>query len=137
MAGIVHLRIVIALFLVGGVSALMPYALSLFSEDVEPYPFGWVGGISSIAVALWLSRGSNIARTLLIIFSCLGLVFYGYLVLMAGTKSWQVTAFVGIFAVISGYCLWALAFSKDVRDELARRRDAILNQEGGGAPKAL
>jgi hypothetical protein len=43
MAGIVHLRIVIAVFLVGGIAALMPYALSLFSEDVTPSPFGWVG----------------------------------------------------------------------------------------------
>jgi hypothetical protein len=62
MAGIVHLRIVIALFLIGGIAALMPYALSLFSKDVKPYPFGWVGGLSSIALALWLLRGSNIAR---------------------------------------------------------------------------
>jgi hypothetical protein len=109
MAGIVHLRIVIALFLVGGISALMPYALSLFSEDVKPFPFGWVGGLSSIALALWLLRGSNIARTLLIIFSCLGLAFYGYLALMVGSRSWTTAAFVGVFALISAYCLWALA----------------------------
>jgi hypothetical protein len=135
MAGIVHLRIVIALYLIGGIAALTPYALSLFSEDIEPYPFGWVGGVASIALAFWLSRGSSIARTLLIIFSCIGLAFYGILVLMIGSQSWAIAAFVGVFAVISGYCLWALAFSNDVRDELARRRDAILNQERG-APKA-
>jgi hypothetical protein len=69
MAGIVHVRIVIAVFLVGGIAALMPYALSLFSEDVKPFLFGWVGGLSSIALALWLSRRSNIARALLILFS--------------------------------------------------------------------
>jgi hypothetical protein len=39
MAGIVHLCIVIVLFLVGGIAALMPYALSLFSKDVGPYQF--------------------------------------------------------------------------------------------------
>ena len=55
MAGIVHLRIVIAVFLVGGIAALIPYALSLLSEDVKPFPFGWVGGLSSIALVLWLS----------------------------------------------------------------------------------
>ena len=99
----------------------MPYALSLFSKDVQPYPFGWVGGLSSIALALWLLRGSNVARTLLIIFSCLGLVFYGYLALMVGSRSWTTAAFVGVFALISAYCLWALAFSQDVRAELTRR----------------
>ena len=122
MAGIVHLRIVIAVFLVGGIATLMPYALSLFSEDVKPSPFGWVGGLSSIALAIWLSRGSNIARALLILFSCLGLAFYGYLALMVGSRSWTTAAFVGVFALISAYCLWALAFSQDVRAELTRRR---------------
>jgi len=34
----------------------------LFSGDVNPFPFGWVGGLSSIALALSLSRGSNVAR---------------------------------------------------------------------------
>jgi hypothetical protein len=101
MAGIVHLCLVIAVFLVGGIAALMPYALSLFSEDVKPFPFGWVGGLSSIALALWLSRGSNIARALLILFSCLGLAFYGYLALMVGSRSWTTAAFLGVFALIS------------------------------------
>jgi hypothetical protein len=124
-----HLRIVIAVFLVGGTAALMPYALSLFSEDVKPFPFGWVGGLSSIALALWLSRGSNIARALLILFSCLGLAFYGYLALMVGSRSWTTAAFLGVFALISAYSLWALAFSQDVRVELARRGDKNLDDK--------
>jgi hypothetical protein len=129
MAGIVHLRIVIAVFLVGGIAALMPYALSLFSEDVKPSPFGWVGGLSSIALALWLSRGSNIARALLILFSSLGLAFYGYLALMVGSRSWTTAAFVGVFALISAYSIWALGFSQDVRVELARRGGTNLDEE--------
>jgi hypothetical protein len=127
MAGIVHVRIVIAFFLVGGIAALM--ALSLLSEDVKPFPFGWVGGLSSIALALWLSRGSNIARALLILFSCLGLAFYGYLALMVGSRSWTTAAFLGVFALISAYCLWALAFSQDVRAELARRGGTNLDED--------
>src|SRR6516225_3309755 len=129
MAGIVHLRIVIAVFLVGGIAALMPYALSLFSEDVKPFPFGWVGGLSSIALVLWLSRGSNIARALLVIYACLGLAFYGYLALMVGSRSWTTAAFLGVLALISAYSLWALAFSQDVRVELARRPDTNLDED--------
>ena len=85
--------------------------------------------MSSIALALWLSRGSNIARTLLVIFSCLGLAFYGYLALMVGSRSWTIATFVGVFALISAYCLWALAFSQDVRAELTRRGDTKLDEE--------
>jgi hypothetical protein len=124
VSGVVHLRIVVALFIVGGILALMPYALSLFLDDVQPSPFGWAGGVGSIALAAWLSRGSNIARNLLIVFSVLGLLFYGMLLLTIVRDSWSTATILGIFGILSGYCLWALAFSKDVRAELARRRDA-------------
>ena len=79
--------------------------------------------MSSIALALSLSRGSNVARAVLVIFSCLGLAFYGYLAPMVGSRSWTTAAFLGVFALISAYSLWALAFSQDVRVELARRGD--------------
>jgi uncharacterized iron-regulated membrane protein len=36
----------------------------------------------------------------------------------------EAAAVLGIFVVLSGYCLWALTFSKDVRAELARREAA-------------
>jgi hypothetical protein len=121
MSGTAHLRVVIALFVVGGVLALLPYALALFVDNISVYPFGWVGGVGSIALAVWLSRGSNIARNLLIVFSILGVLFYGALLVMILKYSWSSAAFLGIFVVLSGYCLWALMFSKDVRAELARR----------------
>jgi ABC-type cobalamin transport system permease subunit len=136
MSGIVHLRIVVILFIVGGILALLPYALSLFLEDVEPSPFGWVGGAGSIALAAWLSRGSNAARITLIFFSVLGLLFYGILLFMTLRDSWSTAAVLGIFGILCVYCLWALAFSKGVRAELARRRDANTKQEPG-APKTL
>ena len=47
----------------------------------------------------------------------------GYLALMVGSRSWTTAAFLGVFALISAYSLWALAFSQDVRVELARRGD--------------
>jgi uncharacterized MnhB-related membrane protein len=124
MSGTAHLRIIVALFVVGGIVALSPYALSLFMDGINLYPFGWVGGVASIALAAWLYRGSNIARNLLIVFSVLGLLFYGALLIMIVRDSLQAAAVLGIFVVLSGYCLWALMFSKDVRAELARREAA-------------
>jgi hypothetical protein len=121
MSGATHLRVVVALFVVGGILALAPYVASLFSEDVNLYPFGWVGGLASIALALWLARGSNIARNLLVVFSVLGLLFYGGLVFAVLKHSLAIAAVLGVFALLSGYCLWALLFSKDVRAELDKR----------------
>jgi hypothetical protein len=121
MSGAAHLRIVIALFVIGGILALAPYVASLFSEDVNLYPFGWVGGLASIGLAIWLSRGSNIARTLLVVFSALGLLFYGGLALAVLKNSLAIAAALGLFAALSAYSLWVLMFSKDVRAELARR----------------
>jgi hypothetical protein len=124
MYGIVHLRIVITLFVIGGIVALLPYVLFLFLDDINLSPFGWAGGIGSIGLAAWLSRGSNTARNLLIIFSILGLLFYGTLLLTILKQSWSTAAVLGVFGVLCGYCLWALMFSKEVRAELARRRNA-------------
>ena len=46
----------------------------------------------------------------------------GCLALMAGSRSWTTAAFLAVFALISAYSLSALAFSQDVRVELARCR---------------
>jgi len=124
MNGIVHLRIVIAVFVVGGIVALLPYALFLFLDGISVSPFGWLGGVGSIALAAWLSRGSNIARNLLVAFSIFGFVFYGMLFFAMLRDSRSAAAVLGIFGMLCGYCLWALLFSKDVRAELARRRDS-------------
>lgn len=124
MNGIVHLRIVVTIFVVGGIVALLPYALFPFVEGISVSPFGWLGGVGSIALASWLSRGSIIARNLLVAFSISGVVFYGMLLLAALRDSRSTAVVLGIFCMLCGYCLWALLFSKDVRAQLARRRDA-------------
>jgi hypothetical protein len=121
MSGAAHLRIVIALLTVGGIGALAPYVASLFSKDVTLYPFGWAGGLASIALAIWLSRGSFIARNLLVVVSAIGVIFWSYLAVAALQHSWSIAAVPGIFAAVSAYCLWALKFSKDVLAELDKR----------------
>jgi hypothetical protein len=124
MSGAAHLRIVIALLVVGGLSSLAPYLASPFFEGITPFsPFSWAGGFL-IPLAVWLWRGSIIARNLLIVVSSIGVLFWGYLALMAIQHSWSVAAVIGVFAAISAYCLWALKFSKDVRAEIDKRAGA-------------
>ena len=47
MSGAAHLRIVVALFIVGGILALAPYVASLFQKTSTFSPFGWVGGLAT------------------------------------------------------------------------------------------
>jgi hypothetical protein len=121
MSGATHLRMVIALLVVGGISSLAPYVASLFFKDITPFsPFVWVGGVL-IPLAVWLSRGSIIARNLLVVVSMIGVLFWSYLALAAMKYDWSIAAMIGLFAAVSAYCLWALMFSKEVRAELDRR----------------
>jgi hypothetical protein len=121
MSGAAHLRIVIALLIVGGIASLAPYVASPFFNDITPFsPFSWAGGIL-IPLGVWLSRGSIIARNLLVVVSSIGVLFWSYLALAAMKHSWSVASVIGVFAAVSAYCLWALKFSKDVRAELDKR----------------
>jgi hypothetical protein len=122
MTGIVHLRIVTSIFVLGGALAALPYTLSLFLDDPPPPLIGWIGGIGCIAFAAWFSRGSNIARYFLIIFSILGVLEYTTLIFVVGEGTWSDMAAMGFFGILSGYCLWVLVFSKELRAELLRRR---------------
>ena len=118
MSGAAHLRIVIALLVVGGISSLAPYVASPFFKDITPFsPFGWVGGLGGIALAAWLCRGSNIARNLLVIFSILGLLFYGILLLTILRDSWSIAAVLGIFV----HFVRLLPVGLDVLQRRARR----------------
>jgi hypothetical protein len=122
MIGIVHLRIVTIVFVLGGILSALPYTLSLFLNDPPPPLIGWIGGVACIASAAWFSRGSNIARYFLIVLSILGLLVYGIMIFVVREGTWLDTAIMGLFGILSGYCLWALVFSKGLRAELFRRR---------------
>ena len=94
--------------------------VSLFQRHHALLPIRWVGGVL-IPLAVWLSRGSIIARNLLVVVSIIGVLFWSYLALAAMKHSWSIAAMIGLFAAVSAYCLWALMFSKEVRAELDRR----------------
>jgi hypothetical protein len=77
MIGIVHLRVVVTIFCVWGILSCLPYALSFLVDDEQAFPFSWVSGVACIAFSVWFSRGSNIARYLLIVLSIIGLLVDG------------------------------------------------------------
>jgi len=56
----VHLRIVVTIF------ALLPYVLFPFVEGISVSPFGWLGGVGSIALAAWLSVAASRVNTLMV-----------------------------------------------------------------------
>ena len=133
MSGATHLRIVIALLVVGGIASLAPYVASPFFKDITPFsPFGWAGGFL-IPLAIWLSRGSIIARNLLVVVSILGVLFCGYLALAAIRHSLSIAAVIGVFAAVSAYCLWALMFSKERACRARQTRRAIVTRAPSGA----
>ena len=122
MAGIVHLRLVMALFIIGGCLAILPYALSL-AIDESFSPLGAIFGVVAIVLAVWLSQGSTIARSLLIVMSIVGFVVYVITFVLTLGDSWLDAIPLAVFAALSAYCLWALTFSEDLRAELASRRE--------------
>jgi hypothetical protein len=128
MSGIVHLRIVVTIFVVGGIVSLLPFALSFFMDGVHTSVSQLAGGIGGMAIAIWFSRGSHIARYIMIIYSIFGLLICGLLLfLLAGHL--ELAAIVGVTGAFCGYCLWVSMFSKDVRAELSRRREANMKHE--------
>jgi hypothetical protein len=57
-----------------------------------------------------------------------GLLLCGLLLfLLDGNLEWAVLF--GVTGAFCGYCLWVSMFSKDVRAELSRRREANMKQE--------
>jgi hypothetical protein len=64
----------------------------------------------------------------MIIYSIFGLLICGLLLfLLAGHL--ELAAIVGVTGAFCGYCLWVSMFSKNVRAELARRREANMKHE--------
>jgi hypothetical protein len=128
MSGVVHLRIVVTLFVAGGIVSVLPFALSLFMDGVHTSVPSLLGGVGTAAIAILFSRGSNIARYLMIIYSIFGLLLCILLLfLLGGCLEWAVLF--GVTGAFCAYCLWVSMFSKDVRAELSRRREANKKRE--------
>jgi hypothetical protein len=79
-------------------------------------------GIVMIATAIWFTRGSNIARYILIIF--FGVLYSAVRIYLTAAVAAVDAMAEAVMILIDGYCLWALALSKKLRAELALRRAA-------------
>lgn len=77
-----------------------------------------VGGAAQIALAVWLFRGSNLARLVLIFLYGLGLVFAVVFALLFPFGQPTLTIWLA-FAILCAAVFWALAFSGRFRAELA------------------
>jgi hypothetical protein len=130
MAGKIQVRAVTIIFVVAGIIELLPYPLSFFLDGLRTSPAGLVGGVGTIAMAVWFARGSNIARYLLFASSVIGVLACG-LILVSSAEDYDglVDAILVGSIFVFCYCLWVLMLSTQARLELSRRRDAITKQE--------
>jgi uncharacterized membrane protein YjgN (DUF898 family) len=140
MTGAFQVRVVAAILIVLGCCMIAPYAIAFFRgvqvDDTFETTFKTsveLGeAIIVIILALWLFRGSDIASYLICAFAILGIG--GFLagiptILASGARPGLLggALMAGVTAVgllICGYVWWAVTFSKKVRAELARRRQA-------------
>jgi hypothetical protein len=94
-------------------------------------PASLVGAIVNIILAAWLCRGSITASYILSALSIFGLAGWVLLLFTGFDGSALMTGLIAFGFVASFYLWWAVTFSKKVRAELARRREAnkIRNRE--------
>lgn len=78
-----------------------------------------LGGALQIALAIWLFRGSDIARIVLAFLYALGFLFSVGLALWAPNQGVTPVVLMLAMAMICAACIWALVFSKRFRVELA------------------
>jgi hypothetical protein len=124
MTGTFHIRMVAGILIAFSVLIVVSYAIGYFMDGELDSPAGLVGAIVNFVLVVSLCRGSNTAAYTLSAVSILGLAAW-VLFLFAGFDGSALMA--GVIAggfVVTGYLWWAATFSKTVRAELARRREA-------------
>jgi hypothetical protein len=78
-----------------------------------------LSGALQIALAIWLLRGSDVARVILALLYFLGFVFALGLPMLAGEREPLLIFLAVALAAVTGVCFWILAFSRRLRAELA------------------
>lgn len=144
MSGAFHVRSVATIFIVMALLFIFPYLVAFYkgarldSLIVD----SWTDllaetnlflGIIFIVLALALLWGSNLASYLMSAFSLLvgiGGALVGLPLVLAG-GAWM-AGWLVLMGSIFVYCWWAVTFSKQVRAELARRREARRTRDPDG-----
>lgn len=78
-----------------------------------------LGGLLQISLAIWLFRGSDVARIILALLFFVGFVVAVGLPVFAGERETLLIVVAAATAILSGLCFWILAFSQRLRAELA------------------
>jgi hypothetical protein len=78
-----------------------------------------LGGVLQISLAIWLFRGSDVARIILAVLFFIGFVFALGLPVLAGEREPLLIVVAAAMAIAAGLCFWILAFSQRLRAELA------------------
>jgi hypothetical protein len=124
MSGAFHIRMVAGIFMVLSGLVIVPQAMFYFAYGELENPINFVGALVIVALAVWLWRGSRAASYLVSVLSIL-LVGSWIFALPSFLESGALmTGFAAVMFVALGYCWWAVTFSKVVRAELAKRREA-------------
>jgi hypothetical protein len=127
MSGVFHLRVVAGTIIAMSGLVIVLEAAVFFLNGRLANPGSLIGQIVDIALVVWLYRGSKVAAYILSALLILGLAVCVLLISAGVLGSDPVTVGVGVLGFIAtGYCWWAVTFSKEVRAELARRREAHL-----------
>lgn len=130
LSGRVLVRSVV--FIVSATGLMMVLFASLASISSGTFDPKLLAGIVYIVLAIWLSRGSGIARAALAILFFVGLaacvvLFVVYVFFATPDDSRMPIEELAIFTittVVSGFCFWALVLSKAFRSELALKKAA-------------
>ncbi|MDQ8726358.1 hypothetical protein [Bradyrhizobium sp. LHD-71] len=107
---------VVCFFVVSGLFGVLAGLGHLYGRGV--FSGQLVGGSLQIALAVWLFRGSNIARALLAILSFAGAGLFGALVIFFPGEPAAIMLWLAL-AATSVVMFWVLVFSKRFRAELA------------------
>jgi hypothetical protein len=110
------LRVVVFVIVAGGAGGLLAGLGHAIGRGV--FSGQLVGGTVQIALGIWMWRGSDVARAILIVLYALGFVFALAVPVLTNERGWALLIFGGM-ALLIGACFWILAFSKRLRAELA------------------
>jgi hypothetical protein len=111
--------LIVLVFVVAAFGAVALYAGLLHATVRGAFSGQLLGGLLQIALAVWLYRGSDIARTVLAFLYALGFLFAIGLAFFSVGGGQMIAVLSGAMAIVTSVIFWVLAFSKRLRAELA------------------
>lgn len=110
--------LIVIVFVVAASGAVAVLAGLLHAAVRGTFSGQLLGGPLQIALAVWLYRGSNIARSVLILLYAFGFLFSIGLAFFSSGGGSMIVVLGSIMSVVAAVVFWILAFSKRFRAEL-------------------